>query len=186
VWRLCEDERETTGADDVSQGNAELALRRHIHRTIKVVSEDYQVFGFNTAIARLMELVNHAYAYRNQRGRDALIMGELIDALLKLLAPMAPYITEEQWRRRGHSDSIHLTPWPTYDESLIVEDEVTMVVQVNGKVRDTIEVPADVNEDDMVKRALESGKVRSHLGDRPPAKVITKPPKLVSLVAARD
>jgi leucyl-tRNA synthetase len=183
VWRLCEDELVTGGGEE---GDAERALRRHIHQTIKVVSDDYQVFAFNTAIARLMELVNHAYAYRNQGGRDALIMGELIDALLKLLAPMAPYITEEQWRRRGNSDSIHLTPWPTYDEKLIVEAEVTMVVQVNGKVRDTIEVPVDVNEDDMVERALASGKVRSHLGDRPPAKVIAKPPKLVSLVAARD
>jgi leucyl-tRNA synthetase len=180
VWRLCED---SGSLSEETRGDAEDSLRRHLHRTIKVVTDDYESLSFNTAVARLMELVNEAYRYRGAGGADARVMGELVGSLLKLLAPMAPYLTEEQWRRRGHEGSIHNQPWPTFDESLAALDEVTMVVQVNGRVRDTIAVPADITEDDMVTRALASEKVAAHLGGRDPAKVITKPPKLVSLVA---
>ena len=109
-------------------------------------------------------------------------MGELIETLLKLLAPMAPHITEELWHRRGHHDSIHTQSWPTFDPGLATLEEVTMVVQVNGKVRDKLEVPAGITEEEMKVRALASAKVDAHLGGREPRKVITKPPKLISLV----
>jgi leucyl-tRNA synthetase len=109
-------------------------------------------------------------------------MAELIDALLKLLAPMAPYITEELWHRLGHEDSIHTQAWPTFDPKLATLDEVTMVVQVNGKVRDKLEVPAGITEEEMKARALSSAKVGAHLGGREPSKIIAKPPKLISLV----
>jgi len=99
---------------------------------------------------------------------------------------MAPFITEEQWHRLGHEGSIHVALWPVFDAGLAAEDEVTMVVQVNGKVRDTIAVPSEVTEDQMVELALASPNVQSFLGERPPAKVIARPPKIVSLVAARN
>jgi leucyl-tRNA synthetase len=182
VWRLCEESRNLQGAGN---GPAEAALRRHVHRTIKVVTEDYEAISFNTAIARLMELVNEAYRYRGAGGDDGTVMTELIEALLRMLAPMAPYLTEEQWHRLGHEGSIHFASWPTYDESLAAHEEVTMVVQVNGKVRDTISVPPDITEDEMVGRALESEKVRAHLDGGEPTKVIAKPPKLVSLVVPK-
>ena len=109
-------------------------------------------------------------------------MRELIETLLKMMAPFAPYLAEEQWHRLGYEQSIHKEPWPTFDEQLAAEERVTMVVQVNGKVRDTIEVPADISRDDMLARALASPKVRNHLDGKQPAKVIAKPPKLLSLV----
>ncbi|HEV2757857.1 MAG TPA: leucine--tRNA ligase [Actinomycetota bacterium] len=185
VWRLCEENRDVVSVGDLHMGPAETALRRHIHRTIKVVTRDYETFSFNTAIARLMELVNNAGRYKTVGGGHPGVLRELIETLLKLLAPMAPYVTEEQWHRLGHEHSVHSQPWPTYDEDLAFEDETTMVVQVNGKVRDTIKVPVDVSEERMKELALASEKVAGHLGGNPPVKIIVKPPKLVSLVAAR-
>jgi leucyl-tRNA synthetase len=179
VWRTVERNREASGSEE---GSKETALRKHIHKTIKVVTDDYDTKSFNTAIARLMELVNHTNKYREEGGDHRGVLLESSEALLKLLAPMAPYITEELWRRHGHEESIHFAEWPTFDEALALEDEATMIVQVNGKVRDTITVPTSISEDEMVRLALASEKIQSHLGGREPSKVIVKPPKLVSLV----
>jgi leucyl-tRNA synthetase len=101
---------------------------------------------------------------------------------MKMLAPMAPYLTEEQWHLYGHEDSIHLSAWPTFDEDLTVQNEITMIVQVNGKVRETIDVPVSITEDEMRERALSSEKIKGYLNGKEPMKVIIKPPKLVSLV----
>jgi leucyl-tRNA synthetase len=185
VWRLCEENRDIVDVGPLAEGPAEVALRKQMHRTIEVVTRDFEDFSYNTAIARLMELVNNAYRYRAVGGGHPGVMRELIETFLKLLAPIAPYTTEEQWHRLGHEDSIHKEPWPEADPNLAAVDEVTMVVQVDGKVRDTVTVPADIGEADMRSRALESPKVQAHLGDREPSKVIVKPPKLVSLVSAR-
>jgi leucyl-tRNA synthetase len=182
VWRLCESNRDVVGVGDLHRSPLDDALTRHVHRTIKVVTRDYEQFSFNTAIARLMELVNHAYAYRQAGGGHPQVLRELLEALLKMLAPMVPYLAAEQWARLGHEGFIHDQPWPGYDAALAAEEEVTMVVQIGGKVRDTIRVPADITEDEMLARALASDKVRAHLGDDRPAKVIAKPPKLLSLV----
>jgi len=187
VWQLCEENRDVVNIGELALGPADDALRRHIHRTIKVVTEDFERYSFNTAIARLQELVNQAYRYKSLVGAgNPQVMRELIEALLKLLAPMAPYITEEQWHRAGHETSIHFESWPSFDPELARENQTTMVVQVNGKVRDTIEVPTDIAEDDMKEIALSSDKVRAHLGGKPPAKVIAKPPKLLSLVVSKE
>jgi leucyl-tRNA synthetase len=180
VWRLCEQVREAPFED--GDKAAETELRRHIHRTIKVVTRDYRDFSFNTAIARLMELVNHAYRYQAEGRGGRAVIRELVEALLKLLAPMAPYITEEQWHRLGHETSIHKDSWPEFDEALAAEEEVTMIVQVNGKVRDTLSVSPDIDEAEMKELALSSDKVRTYLDGGEPSKVVIKPPKLVSLV----
>ena len=185
VWRLCEDNRDTVNVGDLEEAPADRQLRKHVHRTIKVVTEDFEDFSFNTAIARMQELVNDAYRYRTAGGGNPQVLRELIEALLKLLAPMAPYLTEEQWHRLGHDTSIHEETWPEFDAELAAEDKVTMVVQVNGKVRDTIDVPADIGEDEMRKLALESDKVKNHLNGKEPAKIIAKPPKLISLVVPK-
>jgi leucyl-tRNA synthetase len=183
VWRLCEENRDIVDVGDLHEGPAESALLKHVHRTTKVVTEDYEKLSFNTAIARLMELVNQAYRYRQVGGGHPSVMRTLIETLLKLLAPMAPYISEEQWHRLGHEGSIHFERWPDYDPALAAEEEVTMVVQVDGKVRDTIQVPVDISEAEMLERALASEKVRAHLDGNEPAKVITRPPRLISLVS---
>ncbi len=185
VWRLCDENRDVVDVGELALGPVDIALKKSIHRTIKVVSEDYGTYSFNTAIARLMELVNDAYRYRKLGGGHPGVLRELIETLLKLLAPMAPYVTEEQWHRWGHEDSIHSQSWPSYDEQLAALEEVTMVVQVNGKVRDTMPVPADISEDEMKDRALASEKVRAHLDGGSPDKIIVRPPKLVNVVVAK-
>jgi leucyl-tRNA synthetase len=182
VWQLCEENRDIVAIGEFHEGPLESALKRHIHKTVKVTTEDYESFSFNTAIARMMELVNQAYRYRQVGGGHPMVMRELIETLLKLLAPMAPYLTEEQWHRLGHDSSIHFEPWPTFDPTLVTEDEVTMVIQVNGKVRDTIAVPVDITEEQMVERALASEKIQAYLNGGEPAKIIARPPKLLSLV----
>jgi leucyl-tRNA synthetase len=183
VWRMCEENRDIVNlGGELHLGPADEALRRHLHRTIKVVTADYEAFSFNTAIARLHELVNQVYRYKTVGGGNPRVLAEVVEGLLKMLAPMTPYLAEEQWRRLGHDSSIHFEPWPEFDPSLAADDEVTMVVQVNGKVRDTIKVPVDVTEARMTELALASEKVQSFL-DGEPKKVIVKPPKLVSLVA---
>jgi leucyl-tRNA synthetase len=185
IWRLCESSRDVLAIGKLEKSPVDEALLRVVHRTIKVVTRDYEAFSFNTAIARLMELVNQAHRYRSVGGGNPEVMRELIEALLRMLAPMAPYLCAEQWRRLGHETPLHTVSWPEFDEGLATEDEVTMVVQVNGRVRDTISVPADIDEDEAVTRALESHKVRTHLAGEEPSKVIAKPPKLVSLVIAK-
>jgi leucyl-tRNA synthetase len=107
---------------------------------------------------------------------------EAVEVFLKLLAPIAPFITEELWHRLGHDGSIHLEAWPTYDPAVLAAERVTMVVQVNGKVRDTMEVAADVARDEMEALALGSDKVRRALDGRTPSKTIVVPPRLVNLV----
>ena len=184
VWRLCEENRDVVSLGSLPESPLDTQLRKHIHRTIKVVTDDFEKFSFNTAVSRLQELVNQAYRYRQVGGGHPGVLRELIEALLKMLAPLAPYITEEQWHRLGHDGSIHMESWPSLDADLAQEDSVTMVVQINGKVRDTMEVPADISEDDMLARALASDKVRGYLDGNEPAKVIAKPPKLISLVVA--
>ena len=182
VWRLCEENRDVVSLGSLPESPLDTQLRKHIHRTIKVVTDDFEKFSFNTAVSRLQELVNQAYRYRQIGGGHPGVLRELIEALLKMLAPLAPYITEEQWHRFGHEGSIHMESWPSLDADLAQEDRVTMVVQINGKVRDTMEVPADISEDDMLAQALASDKVRGYLDGNEPAKVIAKPPKLISLV----
>jgi leucyl-tRNA synthetase len=183
VWRLCEENRDIVALGPLHTGPADQALRRWVHRTIRVVTRDMEQFSFNTAIARLMELVNQAYRYRTVGGGHPEVMRELIESLLLMLSPMAPYLSSEQWSRLGHDRPIYLERWPSFDESLAAEEQITMVVQVDGKVRDTITVPADITDAEMQQRALASPKVQAHLEGRAPAKVITKPPKLVSLVS---
>ncbi|MDQ4059365.1 MAG: leucine--tRNA ligase [Actinomycetota bacterium] len=192
VWRLCEDVRAIPKGDE-SLGPVDLELRKAVHKTIKVVTRDYEALSFNTAIARMQELVNEAYRYRGAGGSSGTVLTELVEALLRLLAPIAPYITEEQWHRYGHgeagaagpgetSDSIHMSSWPDFDEQLATESTVTMVIQVNGKVRDTLDVAPSITEEEMRERALASEKIQGYLGGKDPLKVIVKPPRLISLV----
>ena len=104
--------------------------------------------------------------------------------LLALLAPIAPHITEELWRGLGHESSIHTQAWPVSDAALAAEDEVTMVIQVNGKVRDRIEVSASISEEEATEAALAAEKIQSWLEQGEVRKVIARPPKLVNIVAA--
>ncbi|HHX87920.1 MAG TPA: leucine--tRNA ligase, partial [Firmicutes bacterium] len=161
VWRLVEPgiPREGAGKNRVNPGEAEQELTRSIHRTIKKVTLDIEErFNFNTAISAIMELVNEIYAYR-QRTKIHLYLPVYREALtitVQLLAPFVPHLAEEAWRKLGHQKSVHLQPWPGYREEALQVEQVEVVVQINGKVRGHINVPAGCSEQDLIEAALKN------------------------------
>ncbi|HXP13751.1 MAG TPA: class I tRNA ligase family protein, partial [Actinomycetes bacterium] len=161
-------------------------LVRLAHRTTAGVTDDLERFRFNTAISKLMVLSNGlADAVRAGRG-SAAQRRDAAERLVLLLAPLAPFVTEELWRGvLGGTSSVHVAGWPGFDTDLVRSERVTCVIQVDGKVRDRIEVAPDTAEDDLRQLALASEKVRAALGDRPVARVVVVPPKLVNLVTGR-
>jgi leucyl-tRNA synthetase len=181
VWRAVH----AAVAPDGDAGPADLELVRLSHRTTAAVTDDLERFRFNTAISKLMVLSNGlADAIRAGRGtaeerRDA------AQRLVLLLAPLAPFVTEELWRVLGHQGSVHLAAWPGFDPELVRLERVTCVLQVDGKVRDRAEVAPDATEDDLREVAMASERVRAALGDRQVARVVVVPPKLVNVVTAR-
>ncbi|MFH2104609.1 MAG: class I tRNA ligase family protein, partial [Parcubacteria group bacterium] len=146
-----------------------------LHQTIKKVTEDIEGFGFNTAIAQMMILVNELSSQEK-------IAKETYSTFVVLLAPFAPHIAEELWEKLGHSDSIFQEKWPDYDSKLIKEDTIELVIQINGKVRDKVSAKAGISEEEALKLAQSSEKVKRHLGDSEIKKVIFVPDKLLSLV----
>jgi leucyl-tRNA synthetase len=152
--------------------------RRIIHRTIKHVTEDIESLSFNTAIAALME----AYNGLRELSWDAKERKATARTLTLLIAPFAPHLAEELWQRLGEPYSVHQQPWPQWDKAWIAEETATLVVQINGKVRDRIQVPADVDNASAQTLALSSEAVRRHLGCRSPKRIIVVPGKLVNLV----
>jgi leucyl-tRNA synthetase len=186
VWRLYSDDRPqaTDGgpAAHDSQPEADRELLRKVHVTIKKVTDDIERFHFNTAVSAIMEMANAMGTYRTQHGIDSQAYVEAARTLLLLLAPMTPHITEELWRRAGGVGSIHEQLWPEYNADLAAAERVTIVVQVNGKVRDRMELPADVGQDEVVSTALASARVRQHLNGKEPRQVHYVPGRLVSIV----
>ena len=153
-------------------------LRRTVHAAIKKVTDDVEAFKFNTALSALMELVNTlAAAPAETPGvRDG------VEALVQLLNPFAPHLTEACWQRLGHPEPLARHPWPTHDAAVLTTTEVTLVVQVNGKVRARLTVPADLDEPAVRARALADPAIQKWLDGKPPRRVIIVPRKLVSIV----
>ena len=158
------------------------ALRRALHQTIKKVSEDMEDFHFNTMLAALMELTNLMGKIKEARDVEASAWEEARKALLLLLAPTAPHLAEELWERLGQPYSIHLQPWPKYDPALAREEEITLVIQVNGKLRDRVQVPASITEEQAKELALSSENVKTHLQGKTIEKAIFVPGRLLNLV----
>lgn len=158
-------------------------MRRQTHLAIQRVTVDVGTrYNFNTAISTIMEWVNALYLYKEQPTANALVGREAIEGILLLLAPFAPHITEELWQGIGHTNSIHEQPWPEADEKALVQDEVTVVLQVNGKVRDRIQVPAEISAAELEKIVVSQPKVVEWTQGKTVVKVITVPGKLVNLV----
>jgi leucyl-tRNA synthetase len=180
VWRA------VRGAVDDPPGDPDPELERLAHRTTQAVTDDLERFRFNTAISKLMVLSNGlADALRAGRG-SAAERRDAAERLVLLLAPLAPFVTEELWRRTlGHPDSVHVTGWPGFDPELVRTERVTCVIQVDGRLRDRVEVAADAGEDQLRDLALASAKVRAAMGDRPIARIVVVPPKLVNVVTKR-
>ncbi len=174
VWRAVHD-----AVSPVTGGGDAEPLRRLTHRTIRGVTEDLERHRFNTAIAKLMTLTNEIRRTVDHGGAA----GRAGRALVQMLAPFAPFVAEELWREAlGEPSSVHVSRWPEHDPSLAAEERVTLIVQVNGKVRDRLEVPADAGADACREAALASERVRRAIGDRPVGRVIVREPKLVSIV----
>ena len=181
VWRLAVPDVSRPAGDPAGDlSDADVAVRRATHKLIDRVSRDYERWSYNTAVAACMEFVNLLHPYVRDGGRTD-VVDEAVDTLLLLLAPMTPHVAAEAWERR-HGDHIHLRSWPVADPALLVEETVTMVVQVNGKVRDRIEVAPDVSEAAAEALALASAPVVEALAGGPPRRVIVRPPKLVNVV----
>jgi len=182
VWRVAlgEVDYQSSDRDPTDQ---DVELERRTNRLIVKVTEDYERWAYNTAVAAFMEFTNEIYRYvKSDAGPRRQTLDVAIDTLLLLMAPMAPHIAAEL-RERRHGDDIHRLAWPAANADMLVVDTVTMVVQVNGKVRDRIEVSSGIDAETAEAIALASEKVRAQLGETPPRKVICKPPNLVNLVS---
>jgi leucyl-tRNA synthetase len=176
AWNIVTEEAKGGDGGDAS------ALRRTTHRTIKKVGDDLERFAFNTAIASLMEFVNELYKVRETGVYGSEAWDEAVRALLLLLAPIAPHLSEELWSRIGGEFSVHQQPWPAFDPALTQAEALELVVQVNGKVRDRITVPLGTAEEQIKSTALQSDKVQSSMNGKQIAKIVVVPGKLVNIV----
>jgi len=161
-------------------------LRRVTHQTIKKVTDDIESFHFNTAISFIMELVNHLYLvpWQGRTGERPFlyVMREALDAVIHLLTPFAPHLSEEMWEMLGQKPTVMHVPWPIYCTEIAQEEERLIVIQINGKVRSKVTVPADTSEEDIRKRALSDERIRTFMGDRTPKKVYIVRDRLVNIV----
>ena len=176
---------------EVAKSNAEVkavtkedkAMRLVIHSTLKKVTADLsEKFGFNTAIAALMELINEMYKYKELDTRNDGIIREGIETIVTILAPFTPHVGEELWTMIGKEGSVFNISWPSYDESALVQDEVEVIVQVNGKLRAKVSMDANISREDMEKVAMEDAKVQAAIEGKNVVKVIAVPKKLVNIV----
>ncbi len=155
---------------------------RSLHQTIRRCHNDLDRFKFNTAISSLMEFANHLNRVWADASIDSVTWRQCIESFLLMLAPIAPHVTEELWERTGHAYSIHQQMFPSWDDDLAAEDTITLVVQVNGKVRDKLEVPAGIEEAAAQELALASPKVKTYTEGKSVNKTIYVPGRLVNLV----
>jgi leucyl-tRNA synthetase len=155
-------------------------LTRRTNRLVKKITDDLEAFRFNTAIAALMEHTNYLLAVRGRVGDEE--WHEALRTFVTVLSPFAPHHAEELWAAMGETYSVHEQVWPGYEEALIQADEITLIVQVNGKLRDRIDAPADISEETAKELALSSARVRPHLEGKELRKSIYVPGRLVNLV----
>ena len=174
VWRLIV--TEDNQKRDAITSEANDALAKVYHQTVKKVTEDYEGLRFNTAISQLMVFVNEA-------NKQDILPQEYIEGFVQLLAPIAPHMSEELWTILGHEGSLTYVAWPTYEEKFLVEDELEIVVQINGKVRAKLMVSRDTDREELEKLAMANELVAEQLADKTVRKVIAVPNKLVNIVA---
>jgi leucyl-tRNA synthetase len=181
VWTLFTDPASSSPAP--ASAEIKKNLRRRVHQTLKRVTHDFENFEFNTVISSLMELLNEMYKAREAGAVGTPEWGEATEIYLKMMAPVAPHVTEELWTNHlGKPYSIHQQMWPTVDEAAAREDTIEIPVQVNGKLRDRVVVAADASEEEIRSAALASEVIRRYLGGKEPRKVIVAKGRLVSVV----
>ncbi|MHB0976383.1 MAG: leucine--tRNA ligase [Candidatus Aquicultorales bacterium] len=182
VWRLVGETSGLLKGEDRPLDKRDEDLKRRVHQTVKKVGDDIESFGLNTAIASIMELVNSIRSYLDEGEANPAVVKEAVGKLVPMLAPFAPFLAEELWERIGKAESVYLEAWPSYDPEVAKAPEVTLVVQVNGKVRDRITVPADLSEEKMKEAAVESENVKRFVEGKQVVKVVTVPGRLVNIV----
>ena len=179
VWNVVQEfvaAPESTSEDDQE-------LLRLTHSTIKKVTRDIEDEKFNTAVAAMMEMVNGLYKFKESHGMQASETWRFtLESLLQILAPFAPHITEELWQELGHTDTIHVNHWPKWDEKYLVSDVMTIIVQVNGKLRSKLELPADIDQRGVEEAALADANVQKFTNNKPPKKMVYVPGKLLNVV----
>ncbi len=191
IWRIVQAfeavlAQKVTEYDHSNLSEADKDLRRVLHSSIKKVTNDIETrFNFNTAISTMMELVNALYAYKEAaKEPNAGLIYEAISDLIKMMSPFVPHITEELWRGAiDANSSVHEQSWPECDEEALKVDNVEIVLQVNGKVRGRLTVPAEVTKEELEKIAMADTNVQAHIGDATVRKVICVPGRLVNIVA---
>ena len=191
IWRIVQHfepvlAQKVTSYDHSSLNDTDKELRRVLHSSIQKVTSDIETrFNFNTAISTLMELVNALYAYKEAaKEPNAGLVYEAISALIRMLSPIVPHITEELWRSAVDAEtSVHTQSWPECDEEALKVDNVEIVLQVNGKVRGRLTVPAAATKEELEKIAMADANVKAHIGDAVVRKVICVPGRLVNIVA---
>jgi leucyl-tRNA synthetase len=157
-------------------------LRRKVHQTLRKVTRDFETFEFNTIVSSLMELMNEMYKAREAGAAGAPEWIEALELYLLMSAPVTPFVAEELWQNLGKPYSIHQQSWPAFDPIAAAEEQITLVVQVNGKVRDRIEVAVGISDEAAKAEALSSEAVQKYLEGKQPKKVVVVPGKLVSIV----
>jgi len=185
-WKLANERAGDVGNPAVpwwqADNDVHAAFRQQQHHTIRRVTENMEAFKFNTAVAALMEWLNHLAAVPVEAIPPA-GWREAIGTFARLLAPIAPFISEEVWQEvLGHSESVHRQPWPAWDPAAIAAAEVTIAVQVNGKLRATVQVPAGASEDTIRAAALAEANVQKHVGQKEIRRMIVVPGRAVNLV----
>jgi leucyl-tRNA synthetase len=180
-WSLVTDSW-VTGSVSSEETAESRAIERLRHKTIQRVTEDLREFRFNTALAALMEANNIMLKQQHEPVARTAIYRRMLETMMQLLAPMAPHITEELWHLTGHSGSIHVTEWPTYNEAMVQDETFTLVLQVNGKVRERVEVATTISEQEARALALSNPRVASFIGESTVQKVIYVPGRLVNVV----
>jgi len=175
LWRAVVNEDTGELGNKVARSEADEQTLRLLNQTIKKVGDDIESFGFNTAISAMMIFVNHL-------GKQDVRPKAAIEKLVLILAPFAPHIAEELWQKLGHTESLACEPWPQYDKELVKEKEIELAIQVNGKIKDKIVVPADTSEEQIKQKALSGEKVIAAMAGKEPRKVIVIKSRLVNIV----
>jgi leucyl-tRNA synthetase len=184
LWKLTYDLVNAGGACTGHSLNADQKqLRRELHKTIAKVSDDMgRRQHFNTAIAAIMELLNHLLKAPLKTEADRQILAESIDSMVRMLAPITPHICEQLWQELGHEEPLAFAQWPSVDESALVEDEKLIIVQINGKVRAKLTVPADASAEQVEQIAFEEDSVQKHTEGKEIRKKIYVPGKILNIV----
>jgi len=176
----------TLFTESVHKGNADpedlRGLRRKLHQTLRQVTHDFETFEFNTIVSGLMELLNEMLRAREHGANGTPEWQEALDIYVRMMAPVTPHIAEELWAMLGKPYSVHTQSWPVVDQDAAAEDMITLIIQVNGKLRDRIEVPVTTSEEEVKTMALASPSVKKYLGEKLPRKVIVVAGKLVNIV----